>query len=49
MKWYNSMGTFGNWKDEREVFEKGLRENFEVVETQVVGCMLLFSAARPKR
>ncbi|KAK3400645.1 hypothetical protein B0T20DRAFT_451413 [Sordaria brevicollis] len=49
MKWYNHLGTFGNWSDEREVFEKGLRENFEVVETQVVGCMLLFSAARPKR
>lgn len=43
------MGTFGNWTDERKVFEKGLGENFEVVETQVVSCMLLFNAARPKR
>ncbi|KAK3348416.1 hypothetical protein B0H65DRAFT_175154 [Neurospora tetraspora] len=49
MKWYNAMGVFGNWTDEREGFEKGLRENFEVVETHVVGCMLIFCAARPKR
>ncbi|KAK1781444.1 hypothetical protein QBC45DRAFT_370158 [Copromyces sp. CBS 386.78] len=49
MKWYNATGVFGNWADEREEFEKGLRENFEFVETHVVGCMLLFNAARPKR
>ncbi|ESA42068.1 uncharacterized protein NCU05822 [Neurospora crassa OR74A] len=49
MKWYNATGVFGNWADEREGFEKGLRENFEVVETHVEGCMLLFNAARPKR
>ncbi|KAJ4412921.1 hypothetical protein N0V85_003636 [Neurospora sp. IMI 360204] len=49
MKWYNAMGVFGNWEDEREGFVKGLRENFEVVETHLVGCMLLFCAARPKR
>ncbi|KAK3954404.1 hypothetical protein QBC32DRAFT_207797 [Pseudoneurospora amorphoporcata] len=49
MKWYNATGVFGNWADEREEFEKGLRENFDFVETHVVGCMLLFNAARPKR
>ncbi|KAK3489998.1 hypothetical protein B0T13DRAFT_538890 [Neurospora crassa] len=49
MKWYNATGVFGNWADEREGFEKGLRENFEVVDTHVEGCMLLFNAARPKR
>lgn len=49
MKWYNATGVFGNWADEREGFEKGLRENFEVVETHVEGCMLLFNAARPRR
>ncbi|KAH7629589.1 hypothetical protein B0T09DRAFT_159185 [Sordaria sp. MPI-SDFR-AT-0083] len=49
MKCYNATGVFGNWADEREMFERGLRENFEFVETRLVGCMLLFNAKGPKR
>lgn len=49
MKWYNATGVFGNWHDEQETFEKGLREHFEFVETRVVGCMLIFCAKKPKR
>ncbi|KAK3368528.1 hypothetical protein B0H63DRAFT_488635 [Podospora didyma] len=46
---FNLVGAFGNWEDSVEVFEAGLRREFEEVETEVVGQMLLFRARRPRR
>lgn len=46
---YNYIGMFGNWQDSKEDFLASLRENFEIVESEVVGVSLLFKAQRPRR
>lgn len=48
MNLYNSRGIFGNWEDGEEDIRQALLENFENVETKVVGCVLLFSVSRPR-
>lgn len=50
LKIYNSQwGVFNNWDDSRTGIEEALHENFEEVETWVVGMMLLFRAQKPRR
>ncbi|RBA15582.1 hypothetical protein BFJ72_g3708 [Fusarium proliferatum] len=49
LRFYNWMGIFNNWEDEREAFDLMLKEEFEVVETELVGMMLLFKASKPRR
>lgn len=49
LKVYNRMDIFNNWDDQREAFEKVLREDFDEVETEVVGSMLLWKASKPRR
>jgi ubiquinone/menaquinone biosynthesis C-methylase UbiE len=46
---YNRAGIFNNWEDKKEDFERALKENFEQVETTVVGMMLLFRATKPRK
>ncbi|KAK9415818.1 putative Methyltransferase [Seiridium unicorne] len=46
---YNRLDIFNNWDDDLETIEKTLRQEFEQVETEVVGMMLLFKASRPRR
>lgn len=46
---YNYIGMFGNWRDAPEDFLVSLRDNFEVVESEIVGTVLLFKAQRPRR
>ncbi|KAI1324270.1 methyltransferase domain-containing protein [Xylariaceae sp. FL0255] len=48
VKWYNRIGVFHNWDDKQEDFERALHENFEHVETTLVGMTLLFRATRPR-
>ncbi|KAI1154987.1 methyltransferase domain-containing protein [Nemania diffusa] len=47
VKLYNRIGLFHNWDDKKEDFEHALRENFEEVETTLVGMVLLFRATKP--
>lgn len=49
VKLYNRTGIFHNWDDKREDYERALKENFEDVETTLVGMMLLFRATKPRR
>ncbi|KAI0405644.1 methyltransferase domain-containing protein [Xylaria palmicola] len=49
VKQYNRLGVFHNWDDKQEDFERALKENFEDVETTLVGMVLLFRATRPRR
>ncbi|KAI0201378.1 methyltransferase domain-containing protein [Astrocystis sublimbata] len=49
VKLYNRLGIFHNWGDKVEDFERVLGENFEDVETTLVGMTLLFRATRPRR
>jgi len=49
MLFYNGIGLFDNWKDTERDFVAALRENFNEVESKVVGCTLLFKASKPKR
>ncbi|KAI0444715.1 methyltransferase domain-containing protein [Xylaria telfairii] len=49
VKLYNRLGIFHNWEDTREEFERILRENFEEVETTLVGMILLFRVRKPRR
>lgn len=48
MKFYNSRGIFGNWQDGEKEIRQALCKDYEKVETKAVGCVLLFSASRPK-
>ena len=48
MRIYNKKGIFGNLDDGAEVFLKELKANFEDVETEVKGVVLLFVARRPR-
>lgn len=49
VRFYNWLDIFNNWDDEREAFDEVLKKEFAVVETEVVGMMLLFKASRPRR
>ncbi|KAI0115872.1 methyltransferase domain-containing protein [Nemania sp. FL0031] len=49
VKLYNRLGIFHNWNDEKEAFERALTDNFEEVETTLVGMILLFRATKPRR
>ncbi|KAI1172161.1 methyltransferase domain-containing protein [Nemania sp. FL0916] len=49
VKLYNRVGVFHNWDDKRQDFERVLNENFEEVETTLVGMILLFRASKPRR
>ena len=48
MRIYNKKDIFGNLEDGAEVFLKELKANFEDVEAEVKGMMLLFVARRPR-
>ncbi|KFA69324.1 hypothetical protein S40285_09091 [Stachybotrys chlorohalonatus IBT 40285] len=48
MNTHNKTGIFDNWEDTEKVFEKGLRDNFEQVETWIVGRSMLFRASKPR-
>ncbi|RAL07360.1 class I SAM-dependent methyltransferase [Aspergillus homomorphus CBS 101889] len=45
---YNWNGIFGNLEDDADDFVKALKEEFDVVEANVVGVVLLFRATGPK-
>ncbi|KAI0460548.1 methyltransferase domain-containing protein [Xylaria acuta] len=49
VKLYNRLGIFHNWDDKKEDFERALKENFEEVETTLVGMTLLFRVTKPRR
>ncbi|KAI8952412.1 methyltransferase domain-containing protein [Xylaria longipes] len=49
VKLYNRLGIFHNWDDKKEDFERALQENFEEVETTLVGMTLLFRVMKPRR
>ncbi|KAI0976097.1 methyltransferase domain-containing protein [Xylaria arbuscula] len=49
VKLYNRLGIFHNWDDKKEDFENALEENFEEVETTLVGMILLFRATKPRK
>ncbi|KAI1125066.1 methyltransferase domain-containing protein [Nemania abortiva] len=49
VKLYNRLGIFHNWNDEKDAFERALRDNFEEVETTLVGMTLLFRATKPRK
>ncbi|KAI0857202.1 methyltransferase domain-containing protein [Xylaria cubensis] len=49
VKLYNRLGIFHNLDDKREDFERVLKENFEEVETTLVGMTLLFRVSKPRR
>ncbi|KAL4800035.1 hypothetical protein BDV19DRAFT_354273 [Aspergillus venezuelensis] len=46
---YNYIGMFGNWDDGREEISKPIRENFEEVESELVGTVLMRRAMKPRR
>ena len=48
MRLYNWKGILGNADDSPEVFVKALEDEFEEVETHVVGVVLLFRARKPR-
>lgn len=48
MRLYNWNGTFNNWEDTPVFFEQALKNNFQVVETRIVGLVFLFTARKPR-
>ncbi|KAM5350061.1 hypothetical protein ACJ41O_006566 [Fusarium nematophilum] len=46
---YNKRGIFDNYEEDPRVFEKVLKEEFEEVETRIVGMIFLFRAVKPRR
>ncbi|PWY93431.1 hypothetical protein BO94DRAFT_342240 [Aspergillus sclerotioniger CBS 115572] len=48
IRFYNWKGIFGNKDDSPEVFVKALENEFEEVETHIVGVVLLFRARKPR-
>lgn len=46
---YNWIEMFGNSADGKEPFLEALEEEFEEVESEVIGCVLIFKARKPKR
>jgi ubiquinone/menaquinone biosynthesis C-methylase UbiE len=49
LKWYNKWGVFNNWNDNRDDIQQALEQEFEEVETWIIGMTLLFRATKPKR
>ena len=47
MNFYNKKGIFSNVQDDLEGLESSLSKRFENVETEVVGCVALFSGQCP--
>ena len=45
---YNRIGIFDNHLDSEEAFVDALKNNFQEVEHQIEGTVLLFTASRPK-
>ncbi|RAK95492.1 methyltransferase type 12 [Aspergillus ibericus CBS 121593] len=48
IRFYNWKGIFGNKDDSPDVLVKALENEFEEVETHVVGVVLLFRARKPR-
>ncbi|KAJ3460963.1 hypothetical protein MRS44_011830 [Fusarium solani] len=46
---YNKRGIFDNYEEDPNVFEKVLKEEFEEVETRIVGMIFIFRAAKPRK
>ncbi|RSL77238.1 hypothetical protein CEP51_009248 [Fusarium floridanum] len=46
---YNKRGIFDNYEEDPRVFEQVLKEEFEEVETRIVGMIFIFRAAKPRR
>jgi SAM-dependent methyltransferase len=49
LDFYDKRGIFANLEDDPRVFDAVLRQEFEEVESQIVGMVFLFSAKRPRR
>jgi len=49
MALFGTFGGFGNWSDTPDVFKRGLKSEFGHVETWIVGSVLVFRAAKPRR
>ncbi|KAK1635831.1 methyltransferase [Colletotrichum phormii] len=50
LKWYNKWwGVFNNWDDKKEDIQEALDQEFEEVETWVVGQVMLFRAKKPRK
>lgn len=49
VRYYNKVGLFNNLHDTREMFEKALHQEFEDVDTWVIGMTLLFRATKPRK
>jgi SAM-dependent methyltransferase len=45
---YNRLGVFDNYGDNGEEIIRALKSNFELVESQILGCVLRFRASRPR-
>ncbi|KAI0130248.1 methyltransferase [Xylariales sp. AK1849] len=48
LRFYNWVDFFNNWDDDQEAFERVLKQEFEEVETELVGMVLLFKASKPR-
>jgi ubiquinone/menaquinone biosynthesis C-methylase UbiE len=49
LEFYNKRGIFANLEDDPGVLDAVLRQEFEEVESRIVGMVFLFSAKRPRR
>jgi hypothetical protein len=49
LDFYNKRGIFANLEDDPGVLDAVLRQEFEEVESRIVGMVFLFSAKRPRR
>ncbi|MBE3050309.1 class I SAM-dependent methyltransferase [Candidatus Bathyarchaeota archaeon] len=48
MSFYNRAGIFTNWEDKPDVFVEALEEGFEIVDSWVIGQVLVFRARGPR-
>lgn len=46
---YNKRGIFDNYGEDPNVFDKVLKEEFEEVESRIVGMIYIFRAAKPRK
>ncbi|OLN83446.1 putative uncharacterized protein YbcY 1 [Colletotrichum chlorophyti] len=50
LRWYNKWwGVFNNWEDKEEDLQEALEQEFEEVETWVIGNTMLFRAKKPRK
>ncbi|GJC77358.1 methyltransferase ctvB [Colletotrichum liriopes] len=50
LRWYNKWwGIFNNWEDKKEDIQEVLQQEFEEVETWVIGQLMLFRAKKPRK